>query len=951
MRPRTQSGVTRPPAESKLRRPKKPVAARVQRRGRSLRYLVVSPEQLEDRTLLSGGTLVGVANQLDSALATLQTQLTKVLDTATSVPFLGPVLGDTDAAQFINTLRPKVQSALKGLDSIAGGPSNNDIQKAIFAALGNNTDPSLGNTGGLNLIVDQNGNGIGLDDVIVSRPAAFGASGFDVSVHLHEDATLVTSAVVFNTGLSGLPFKVDAATTGSVNVKLGFDYALSFHYDATQLAVAFDPNAQISGAIPHALEVSVNAALSQDFSATATIGFVQGTLRPLAGQANTFSGTFTMDGLTNLQSAVLTGQAHMNLGLSGGFSGLPDFPSIGTNFKLDWTIDSSNASADLPTVSFSGVNLDLGQFLSGLLGPIINDIKSILGPPVSDILKVITSPIPGISDLSELVGNGTVSLLDLATAVADKTGYGALAKLVGTLVGIADDIEGVAQNLTSRGGDVVIDLGNFNLFQQSQSLLRPGHAGDLDNVSQSDLTSLVPNSAAVLENLASIANDPNVPQPFKNALSAIQQVNGIDIAFHLPFLEDPAGAVFGLLLGHDATVASLTVNAHLDSSGSKVGDVSYFGAGVTFGGDVNADAKFTFGYDTYGLREVIHDLTHNTGNIATDITDGFYVSTDSYLKVRGSIGVMAGASYGLVGFSVGGALTTGNGGQDYVSIGFAAPDGGPKLRWADFAPSAIKTDGELDATLSVTFRVGLQTFAGFIGISHTFDIGSVTVLDLRPNRPPPPPTILASAPDTSGMVTLDIGAEAGARRVYDGSTRRAGTNDPGGELYEIQHVGVDPIGETILITAFGVTQTIHGVQKIFCDSTDQGNLAVNIHRGVTSVVDLSGGAGTANLTDEGSGMCTLHAGQLESTLIGGSGADQLYGGPKNDTLVGGTSGFDTIVGGGGDNSISVQAPTTAYIVEETVPAGTIRSKSSSMTAASPLGSRPAAITAACKSPY
>ena len=124
---------------------------------------------------------------------------------------------------------------------------------------------------------------------------------------------------------------------------------------------------------------SLGATLTSDFAATATIGFVQGTLRPLGGQANQLTGVFGMGRLDDLSSAVLTGQADMHLELSGGFSGLAKFPSIGTDFTLGWKIDSSNPTVDAPKVSFSGVNLDLGEFLGSLLDPILSDINSIVG--------------------------------------------------------------------------------------------------------------------------------------------------------------------------------------------------------------------------------------------------------------------------------------------------------------------------------------------------------------------------------------------------------------------------------------------------------------------------------------------------------------------------------------------------------------------------------------------
>ena len=123
-----------------------------------------------------------------------------------------------------------------------------------------------------------------------------------------------------------------------------------------------------------------------------------------------FTGTFTLDGLDNPQSAKLDGQADIYLTLSGGFGGdNVEFPTIGADFELHWKFDSSHPTANPPAVSFSDVTLNLGQFFDGVLEPILKTIQNATAP-IKPVLDVLNAPIPGLSDLSHFLGEEDISL-------------------------------------------------------------------------------------------------------------------------------------------------------------------------------------------------------------------------------------------------------------------------------------------------------------------------------------------------------------------------------------------------------------------------------------------------------------------------------------------------------------------------------------------------------------
>ncbi|HVA47067.1 MAG TPA: choice-of-anchor tandem repeat GloVer-containing protein [Pirellulales bacterium] len=844
-------------------------------------------EPLENRRLLSTTPFSTVASSLNTELAGLQTQLTSLLDayqtgTNSSLPFLGNTLGD--AAQVVSRFGPQLHDALNALGN-TDYATPADLDAAVQNALG----PALGSAG-LKILADQTGNlssssSTDLTDVVID-PGTFGSGGFEVTMWLHVAQTLVNSSGNFNTGLPGLPLQVSA--NGGIQVTAGFDFELAFGYNATTSTTFLD-SASPTGTLPagpgkgHEMAVTVDASLPAGFNATATLGFVQGSLTPIAAMPTSLVAGIVADHLDATPTVALTLQADANLQLTGGFSGVSstDFPSIGAEFHLHWSFDSSNPAAGEPQVSFDNVGLNLGSFLRNMLAPVLTTIQDVTGP-LQPVFDVLNAPLPVLSDLSHLVGGNDVTLLGLAKLVAPSLGpgFGPLADLIGDLDKFITDVNGV----TVSSGNIAIPLGGFNL--DNYDLRTAVSAGDVNNASLTNLTSLDPGNIQPGQAFADFVSGLNVPQSVKDGLNQLTSGlttsglnNGIDLEF--PILNNPGQAVFNMLLGKDSDLFSLTATEQLHAQ-ENVADFSVAGMGVTFGGEVKVDAKFTFAYDTYGLREMINQAAAGTltgSDVASDITDGFYVADDSHLDISGNIGASAGVSLGFFSVSVGGGVSTGNGGQDPVSVTINDPDNDGKLRFSEVPSNplaAFKTSGELDAGLGIDVKIGVTVWpAGFIGYEKHFDIAHTVIFSFNPQTPPP--IILAEA-DSNGNVNLDIGSRAGRRQGVD--------QTDGNENYTIRHLGDDSDGiggETIEIDAFKTSQIIHHVKNII-GVGDAGDLTINVMQGVESSVSLNGGQGHANLTYSGTGQANLSAGQLDSVLTGGAGYNNLVGGPGNDTI-------------------------------------------------------------------
>lgn len=321
---------------------------------------------------------------------------------------------------------------------------------------------------------------------------------------------------------------------------------------------------------------------------------------------------------------------------------------------------------------------------------------------------------------------------------------------------------------------------------------------------------------------------------------------------------------------------------------------------------MDIDTHLRFGYDTYGLRQLIANLAAgDASHIVSDITDGFYVNSDSYFKMAGAMGAEWGASVlNVFPVDISGGFYTQNSGLDPVHVYIEDPNADGKLRFDEFhvgldnKPAAFKLTGELAAELNV--EVGFP------------DPDPLDVFPAPPNKKMTvarevlirfatlTPSRLSSEPDANGEVTLFLGTNAHQRAVGQ-------NHDDGDEKFIIEHLRTNSNGsEDIKVRAFGINQVVRNIRKI--KATDQvGTLNIIVQPGVTSDVDFDGGQGAAFLTYLGTGIADLTGGVLASELTGGSGPSILTGRAGNDTIILGSD-VNTVNAGGGNNTVIAKAP-------------------------------------------
>ena len=180
----------------------------------------------------------------------------------------------------------------------------------------------------------------------------------------------------------------------------------------------------------------------------------------------------------------------MSLGIDAGFdgNGLPSYaPSFSTDLYMHWafsnedqlgTLDADFGEDDLQ-VEFRDVTMQLGTFLTDLVGPAIGMIQT-LSAPVAPLFELFDSPLPVLTDLADLPvaeqldynGDGDVTVLDLAHIAIDSgfvpEPYNTIARVFVPLV----ELTNFANAIENYDTNAEINFGDFELAGDGNKDLR-----------------------------------------------------------------------------------------------------------------------------------------------------------------------------------------------------------------------------------------------------------------------------------------------------------------------------------------------------------------------------------------------------------------------------------------------------------------------------------------------
>ena len=611
------------------------------------------------------------------------------------------------------------------------------------------------------------------------------------------------------------PFKIDTKTGKSILCDLTFGIDLNDGKNGSDSAVS-DRTSDISDAETHISADNVASALSLE---------------------------------TNLE-----GGLDINIVMELGFEANKvdiGFPKIGTTFHLKWNAEFGKPFGSLEEASFGNIELNLGDFVSRTLKPILNKIQKVVDP-IMPLIDFLQSEIPVLSSLPK--GGSKMTVLNLIKSIGSANGLE---------LGMIDDIVKVA-NLVKKIDSIAkkfttpLTLGSLNLQTGSDEVKNfLSGTAKLPDFSGSFAYDPADESAAIA-NSDTLKNDFGVVpgQAYGWFFPLFQDENTGVVTF-----DALKASAINLLFGQDVTLVKYRMSPLIfDFDWSKsfpiVGPLCA-DIGLNFG----AKIQLCFGYDTRGLiswkKTDFKDLWA--------LADGFFIddldaSGKDISEVIFYSGITAGASVaGRAGINVGVNLN--------LNLNLDDPNNDGKLRLSELADSLAHSPFAIfDA--SVTLQARAYAYLDLVFYRKEFDLWKSGALELfNTDKKGTGTPIVATKQDGNLVVNVGTFAE---KRVYG--------------------VNLSDGNDTVTITCSGndVTVKIDGI----------GDATYKLDSGKTVYVYAN--EGDDHITVTGSSL-------LNFVIEGGNGNDQvdlkgLSLGESNFALVKGDSGNDYILGSAMDSN-------------------------------------------------
>lgn len=819
---------------------------------------------------------------LDATLGDIQQGLEEVV-LNTDLPLLGD--GLAGAASFINDFRTGLLAELRARINAANGSAVQALEDAIKEGIWNALGPD-----GLDLLVQfESGNDFANDATFDDLDVTLSCDdGLVVNLRLKKFLALLDTTqnpIDFDIGVPGFGLEVD----GNVVLGIGFDLRLVFGFNKTDgfylgtEGGMEDPELvlEFSATIPglHAagelfflqLDVSDDADAPSHF----TGGFYVDLMDPNSDGKLTFSELTSAD-FEDIVHGELAAEAELNLDLAASFGGNAAFPRILADFHLGWSWSLSEGSTD-PVIEFTNLRLDLGTFISDVLGPILEKVQEIT-QPLQPIIDIVTFELP---ILSQLAGK-PITLLDLAQA------FGYLDPETREFIEDVIAVVELINDIPTGEGSIYIPLGAFSMIAGEDGEMETNPLGNLSDIDlEEELGKLGTDSTAGSTQVTQTAG-------------FVGGANAMD-GFSLPWLKNPS-ELFGLFVGKPVRVFEwqLPTFAFEFTYTQKI--PIYPPLYAQFGGTIGAYINIGFGFDTYGIQKFIEGG-------ATDfvqILDGFYIADYDAegnerpeLTLLGEIFAGVSINLGLVEVGVQGGL----GVTVEFDLNDVEKDGRVRvselISLAQQDPRCIfDIHGEVYLFLEAFLRVDLF----FFKIDKTWRFGEFLLFSFDITCPEP---VLASM--SGSTLLIHIGDNAADREEID-------TAD-GSETFVISHVDGAQGGETVEVSWGDYTQTF-GPANGFTFTTIQADLGEGNDyvdfSGVVTTLIVNGGGGNDTIIlgigdnsvasgDDGNDIITAGTHDTETAtgviLNGGEGADVLTG-VKTGIEIHGDGGADKIYGTG-----------------------------------------------------
>ena len=894
--------------------------------------------------------LTKIKDGLNGGLGPYLDDVSHALDTASAngkLPFVGSDI--QEGSQFVKKLKQDLTDAINALSTNAVNPTSGDVQTALNAL-------SLPEATGFTITATVTCSGL---NCLGTEPAA-AVDGVKFSMTVGQGSVTPGTPCIgtncpsiapgkLDLGIPGVRFRSDSSPTINLGWQLkltfGFDKDHGFFLDAgspnnNDLKVALSVNLpNFSGEIGFVTvdATDMNGGNGQGATADAShdkpefSGVFEIGLQQINGKSLLGIGDIASADIGELVHVGLSANANVQYDLNAGVSS--DFPGLDAHLGVVWNWASGSDPSNNTglSISFSNVQLDLGPLFEKLLGPVYDSIKKTISP-LKPVVDAIGGPIPGVSDVSHMVGGGDISVLTLMKLYGQFSGNGDQTTAL-------ERVLRLVKSVVDFGATGKVDLGTFGVD--------PNKA--LAGVPTPDQIESFLVGKAMQTGQQLIADIGSKCAQCADALNKLETEIGLDgldpsIGFHFPVLDHPE-KLAGLLLGEDIPLVTYDtgpMHNHFDFAISigPLGLPIFIDIGIA----ATVDMRFSGGFDTYGIRKAIE-----SGKLAS-ILDGLYLEdfdaqgherpeisihdTMVYIDAKLSLAVVEAGIRGQISLTATLDLHDTDSPQKPDQPGTGTGDG--KVRLNEIGRDAsgnfnafciFDVSGKISADLVLFFRINFP----IIGTEEWDDtLASATILDFDNNKlcnAPAPPPILAHVAGNDLIVHVGkfgTGALRGDSH-WD--------NGPGGDLTKAPNPPLD--GAETQPTEISIVRALHDPSGAFLGfGVDllgyHQDFLVADHAGLDRViVDAGGydGRETVNLLGDGTGTdpnatkTTVAHFDHQAVVIGGKQDDQIKidgaapagsnvapvvavdGGRGNDRIATG-DGNDLVAGGPGDDQIA-----------------------------------------------
>ena len=669
----------------------------------------------------------------------------------------------------------------------------------------------------------------------------------------------------FDLGFPGLGLKSDAGVNLSLGWSLDFGFGVSedgFYFifnDGNEVQV--DATVTIEGDIMGSLaglglqmafpkgSTPVQLGFGVDLNSDTRTRDEEGTPGPVVYGKNQLDfSKFTLGNIDFNYNAIVDITTGITVGIVSDLTGdAPKFPNLIGDFNFHW-----NAEDGVTALGFNEFKLDMGTFISGVLGPIVSKIQKVV-EPLEPLIDFLTTPFPVLDDLGF-----TYTPLSLAKQFSK-------GKFDDRMVYAVKDLIEISKKITAFGEkDLKIDIGSFVLYDKD-------NANTTNNENALNLLNGTASNTSLDQTLNTYLFDKNgvkggdFSSVSREASSSMMSagLNMGDSAWR--FVWDNPTDVFKLLLGQDIMLVEYDM-PKLSFNFDWSTFVRIYGPlGARIGLSLGADIDLGFGYDTLGIRQWNESGRKDysrllNGFYVNDLRDG--VDIDE-LSFHGALTAAAELNAGV---------SAGVGGGVGINVGFNLydPNKDGKIRLNEI--TRLFDEEGLFGIFDVNGKITAKLYAYIDLLFYTKEwniTGDKTLFKFEYSHTAKP---VMNTKQENGDVVANVGDNASSRVSDDDGKYPLVDGDEYIHMTIDNDKITDDYGHTTQIDSDNtyMIPAAKGNDRIVLEGTANFNIEIKGDEG-DDYIDLS------NLTMVGNHYVLITGGAGKDTIIGAHGLNIIFG--------------------------------------------------------------------------